>query len=214
VEVTPVPADRLPCGAVAAELLTQVTDGAAPRDPAHQRTCPHCRAALAEFDELWAPVRDLAAEEVRAPADLLQSVMARIRELARNDWSAVLDDPAGRTRIAARVVGAIARLAAESVPHVSLALGGGRVATPEDAGTDLARVAGRESEAATSVGTAGSRVVIDVQISVDHGVSIHAVADVVRRRIISHMAEQTGLITTEVNVTVVDVRPPARLTGP
>lgn len=129
VEVTTVPADHLPCGVPAADLLAQVTDGTPPRDPAHQRTCPHCRAALAEFTELWAPVHDLAAEEVRAPADLLQSVMAQIRDLARADWSAVLHDPTGRTRIAARVIGAVARLAAESVPHVTLALGDGRDAS-------------------------------------------------------------------------------------
>jgi uncharacterized alkaline shock family protein YloU len=210
-EVTSVPADRLPCGAAPADLLTQVTEGTAPRDPAHQRSCPHCRAALAEFAELWAPVRELAAEEVRAPADLLQSVMAQIRELARANWSAVLHDPAGRTRIAARVVGAVARLAAESVPHVSLAFGGGRMATPEGAAADPARVAGPESAAATSVGTAGSRVVVDVQIAVDHGVPIPAVADAVRERIAAHIAEQTGLVTTEVNVAVVDVRSPGML---
>ena len=101
--MTAVPADRLPCGAVPADLLTQVTEGTAPRDPAHQRSCPHCRAALAEFEELWIPVRELAAERVRAPADLLQSVMAQIRELSRANWSAVLHDPAGRTRIAAHI---------------------------------------------------------------------------------------------------------------
>ena len=209
-----VPADRLPCGAVPADLLAQVTAGAAPRDPAHQTSCPHCRAALAEFEELWAPVRDLAAEEVRAPADLLQAVMAQIRELARAGWSAVLHDPAGRTRIAARVVGAVARLAAESVPHVSLAFGGGRMATPPDTAADPARVAGPESAVATSVGTAGSRVVVDVQIAVDYGVPVHAIAAAVRERIAAHIAEQTGLVATEVNVAVIDVRshrmPPRR----
>ncbi len=207
----PVLADPLPCGADPAGLLTQVTEGSAPRDAAHQRGCPHCRAAVAEFEDLWAPVRELAEEEVRAPAGLLQSVMAEIRVLSRNAWSAVLHAPGGRTRIASRVVGAVARLAAESVPQVTLALGGGRVATPIGAAPDAQRIA--ESEAATDVGTAGSRVVVDVQIAVDHGVPIHAVAARVRERIISRVAEQTGLVTTEVNVAVVDVRevpPPTR----
>jgi uncharacterized alkaline shock family protein YloU len=159
-------------------------------------------------------VRELAAEGVRAPGDLPQSVMAQIRELARAGWSAVLHDPAGRTRIAARVVGAVARLAAESVPHVSLALGGGRMATPPDTAADPARVAAPERAVATSVGTAGSRVVVDVQIAVDYGVPVHAVAAAVRERIATHIAEQTGLVTTEVNVAVIDVRshrmPPRR----
>jgi uncharacterized alkaline shock family protein YloU len=162
---------------------------------------------VAELEDLWAPVRDLAAEDVRAPAGLLQAVMGQIRDLSRNSWSAVLDDPLGRTRIAARVVGAVARLAAESVPHVTLALGGGRVATPTDTTADPARIAGRRSEAATDVGLAGSHVVVDVQIAVDYGAPVWQVAERVRNRIAQHIAIQTGLTASEVNVAVVDVRP-------
>jgi uncharacterized alkaline shock family protein YloU len=206
-EVSPMPADRLPCGKPVDDLLTQVTDRTPPPDPAHQHSCPHCRAAVAELEDLWAPVRDLAAEDVRAPAGLLQAVMGQIRDLSRNSWSAVLDDPLGRTRIAARVVGAVARLAAESVPHVTLALGGGRVATPTDTTADPARIAGRRSEAATDVGVAGSHVVVDVQIAVDYGAPVWQVAERVRNRIAQHIATQTGLTASEVNVAVVDVRP-------
>jgi len=133
--------------------------------------------------------------------------MAQIRDLSRNSWSAVLDDPRGRTRIAARVVGAVARLAAESVPHVTLALGGGQVATPTDTAADPAKIAGRRSETATVTGVAGAHVVVDVQIVVDLGVPLRQVAERVRRRIAEHIATQTGLTTTEVNVSVVDVRP-------
>ncbi|WP_166503536.1 Asp23/Gls24 family envelope stress response protein [Modestobacter italicus] len=196
--------DRLPCGVRADDLLQQVIDGTPPRDPVHQASCPHCRATLTHLSELWAPVLDLAHEDVRAPAGLLQAVMSEIRELARSGWSAVLRDDAGQTRIAARVVGAVARLAAESVPHVTLALGGGRVATGSGEESDPAAVAG--SEDATDVGLAGDRVVIDVQIAVDLGVSIPRVAQQVRDRIADHLRVHTGLRTTEVNVTVVDVR--------
>jgi uncharacterized alkaline shock family protein YloU len=203
-------ADRLPCGVRLDELLAQVADRTPPRDPAHQRGCPHCRATLAQLADLWAPVHDLAAEDVRAPAGLLQAVMAEVRALSRADWAAVLREDAGQTRIAARVVGAIARLAAESVPHVTLALGGGRLATQAGAVTDQARVAGAEGEDATDVGIAGSHVVVEVQIAVDYGVSVQQVADQVRRRIARHLAAQTGLTTTEVNVVVVDVRSTAR----
>jgi uncharacterized alkaline shock family protein YloU len=200
--------DRLPCGASANALLLQVAEGTPPRDPTHQRGCPHCRAALAELEDLWAPVQELAAEEVRAPAGLLQAVMAQVRELSRNNWSAVLQDAVGgETRIAARVVGAVARLAAESVLHVTLALGGGRVATEAGAATDVARVAGAED--ATDVGVAGTHVVVDVQIAIDYGVPMPQVAEQVRQRIADHIATHTGLTTTEVNVVVVDVRPPA-----
>ena len=197
--------DRLPCGASVEDLLVQVTEDHPARDPAHQRSCPHCRAALAELRELWAPVEDLAAEEVRAPGALLQSVMAAIRELSRNAWYAVIPGPTGQTRVAARVVGAVARLVAESVPHVSLALGGGRTATSRDATPDPARIAGAEAEEATTVGVAGAHVVVDVQIAVDYGAAIPEIAHQVRQEITRHVALHTGLTTTEVNVVVVDV---------
>lgn len=192
--------ERLPCGAHSADLLAQVVDGAAPRNPEHQAHCPHCRATLAYLTELWAPVLDVAAEDVRAPAGLLQAVMSEVRVLARAGWSAVLHEEGGQTRIAARVVGAVARLAAESVPSVSLALGGGRIATAIGGSSD--------QESATDVGLAGDRVVVDVQIAVDFGVSVHRVAQQVRDRIAAHLRAQTGLTTTEVNVVVVDVRLP------
>lgn len=195
----------LPCGVRAIDLLHQVVDGTSPQDPIHQAQCPHCRATMAHLTELWAPVLDLAEEDVRAPAGLLQAVMAEVRALASAEWSAVLREESGQTRIAARVVGAVARLAAESVPHVTLALGGGRVATPAGGSTDQAAVA--DHEEATDVGVAGDRVVVDVQIAVDLGVAVPLVAQRVRDRIAEHLRVQAGLTTTEVNVTVVDVRP-------
>jgi uncharacterized alkaline shock family protein YloU len=207
VEVILVAEEHVPCGVRVDDLLAQVTDGTPPRDPAHQRQCPHCRATLAHLTETWAPVLDLAAEDVRAPAGLLQSVMAEVRELARNDWSAVLHDHAGQTRVAARVVGAVARLAAESVPQVTLALGGGRIATPAGATSDRERAAG--SEDATDIGLAGEHVVVDVQIAVDYRTPIPRVTQRVRERIIQHLSAQTGLTIDEVNVSVVDVRLPA-----
>lgn len=203
-------ADRLPCGVRVDDLLAQVADGASTGDAAHQQACAHCRAALAELADLWAPVAELAAEDVRAPAGLLQEVMAQVRELSRNAWHAVLVDPTGQTRIAARVVGAVARLAAESVPHVSVALGGGSPATAPGDEPSLATIAGTAGEPATDIGVAGTHVVVDVQIVVDYGVVISTIAQHARERITAHLAAHTGLTTSEVNITVVDVRPPLR----
>jgi hypothetical protein len=42
---------------------------------------------------------------------------------------------------------------------------------------------------------------------------LHAVATTVRDRITGHIAEQTGLVVTEVDVTVVDVQTPGCLRG-
>ena len=193
--------ERLPCGASVDELLADVVDDRAPRDPEHRRRCPHCRAALAELRDAWSPVADLAAEEVRAPAGLLDAVMARVRELS-NPWYASLPGPRGHTRVAARVVGVIARLAAESVPRVTLALGRGHTGSAASA----AEIAGPAGETASDVGVAGTHVVVDVQIVVDYGAPIHEVARQVREQISRDLREHAGLMTAEVNVTVVDVR--------
>ena len=211
--MTPVPTDsgnpdRLPCGARVDDLLAQVADNAAPRDPAHQRTCRHCRATLAELTALWQPVQDLAAQDVQAPSDLLETVMARVRQLPRSTWHAVIpgDHGYGQTRIAARVVAAVARLAAESVPEVTVALGGGRTAGDL---TD-ADLTGHHGGTATDVAVAGSHVVIDVQIVVDHGAHLLDVARQVRDQISRHITAHTGLSTAEVNVNVTDIRIAAR----
>jgi uncharacterized alkaline shock family protein YloU len=196
---------RLPCGMRVDELLNQVADHAAHRDPDHQRTCRHCHATLAELTALWQPVHDLAAEDVQPPANLLEAVMLRVRALPRSTWHAVIpnDSGAGETRIAARVVAAVARLAAESVPHVSIALGGGHLA----ADLSASDATGHHAETATDVVVAGTHVVIDVQIAVEHGAHIPDVAAQVRTQITRHITAHTGLTTAAVNVNVTDVRP-------
>lgn len=176
---------RLRCGRPIDDLLAQVSEGRPPTDPEHQRSCPHCRAALSELDELWRPVRALAAEQVQAPAEVLAQVMSRVRELVAQGWYAVIPSPDGDTRIAARVISAVARLAAEQVPGVSLALGGGHTAT--------------------DVGVAGPRVVIDVDVIVEMGTVIAAASRSLRERVARDIAAHTGLHAGEVNITVIDV---------
>ena len=196
---------RLPCGADYDDLVAQVLDHTAPVGAAHQETCPHCRAALAQLHDLWAPVRHLAAEDVHAPTDLLRTGMARVRELTDHTWFAFLPTERGHTRIAARVVAAVARLAAEEVPHVALALGTGRT-SPYSA---PAHIAGPETEAATDVGVTGSHVVVDIQVAVEMGAHIPDIADRVRAHIGHAIATRLDLTTAEVNVTIADVRPVA-----
>lgn len=193
--------ELLPCGGNLSDLLDQVADQTPPTDPEHQRTCPTCRAALAELEVLWAPMNQLAAETVHAPTGLLDTIMDKVRRLPRNSWYAVIPTRQGDTRIAARVVGAIARLAAEEIPQVSLALGGGR----SGADHSLHELASHVGEPATDIGVAGTHVVVDVQIVVELGADIPGLADQVRSRIAERVAAFTGLTTAEVNITVVDI---------
>jgi hypothetical protein len=69
----------LPCGADLGALVAQVADGAAPRDPAHQAGCPHCRAALAQLEELWSLAGRLARERVDVPERIDAVVMGRVQ---------------------------------------------------------------------------------------------------------------------------------------
>jgi hypothetical protein len=55
--------ERLRCGRrVEDVLLAQVAAGHGDDRDAHQRRCPHCQAALAEYDRLWAPIVELATD--------------------------------------------------------------------------------------------------------------------------------------------------------
>lgn len=193
----------LPCGQSADDLLAQVADGAPPIDHQHQRNCPHCRETLAELETLWQPVWGMAAEEIRAPADLLANVRNRVRDLLEHGWFAVIATTRGDTRIAARVLGALARLAAEEVPGVSVALSGPRTRDTVTASEPVSRT----GDAATTVGVAGTYIVIDVDVVVQMGSPIPHLSRKVHQRIAQRIAALTGLTTHEVNVTVVDVVP-------
>ncbi len=185
--------DHLACGVPFEEILDQIADHRPPRDPNHQATCPTCRATLVELGKTWAAVEGLVAEQVRAPAGLLRAVMDRIQELSSHPWHAVITTPDGETKIAARVVAALARLAAQDVPQVSLALGSGNT--------------GNTGEAATDIGVSGTHVVVDVDVVVEMGADIPRLADQIRARISHDISHQAGLTATEVNINIVDVAP-------
>jgi uncharacterized alkaline shock family protein YloU len=197
--------DALPCGVPLDEIYAQVVDQKPPARPEHQARCPHCRAALADLSEAWAPVAQLAAKHITAPSSLLESVLARVRQISRDPWYGMITTDHGRTRVAARVVDAVVRLAAQEVPHVSIAFGRRRATRDNDPAT----IAGTAGESATNVGVAGSHIVIEVQIVIEMGSNIPTLADQVRRTVRTDLERFTGLTAAEVDVTVVDVLPRA-----
>jgi uncharacterized alkaline shock family protein YloU len=201
-EVTPVlgrAGDRLPCGADIDDLFEQVADGRPPTDPAHQQSCPHCRAALPEIANLWEPVQALAAEHITAPPGLLSRVMTRIRALAQDAWHGVLVGDRGLTRIGARVVGSIARMAAARVPGVGLAIARGRTVTSEE------EAAEERSRGASRVGVAGSRTVLELDIVIRYGSDARVLAERVRETVIADVTALTGLTVKTVDITVADI---------
>jgi uncharacterized alkaline shock family protein YloU len=200
-EVNPMGEDRLPCGVAVDDLFDQIADGAAARDPQHQAHCPHCRATLAELLQLWSPLQALAAERVQAPPGLVAKVMRQVRALGSSVGYALLQTERGVTRVAVSVLAAVARLEAQSVPGVALALGPGRTLT----GASTADVAGEEAASTSRVGVAGTSSVIDLDIAVQAGASIPELADRVRTAIRHRVTATTGAQVHQVNITVIDV---------
>ena len=207
--------DRVPCGALLDDLLEQMADSTPPADPAHQETCQHCRAALAELADLWAPVHRLGAVDVPAPPTLTSTIMERVGAIAAHGWHAVLTGQSGVTCIAAWVVAVIARRAAAGVPGVGTVCG--QVTPPAAAlgpvGAEyrpdsLSRF---QRDAAAGIGVAGRRVVVRIAVTAAAGIPLPALAEQIRRRVSAEVSTMTGLSVAAVDVEVTDLdrRPPS-----
>ena len=189
----------LPCGADVDVLLEQVADGHAADLDAHQRDCVHCRAALAEFAALWAPVADTAARPVPVPRGLTEAIMSQIRVLVRDVWYTLQTTDLGVIRIAARIVAVLARDSARMVPGVRVALGRSAHSEPAER-AEQASLKHRHPYAA--VGVLGRTAVVDLAVAVTYGDPVHHVARDIQRHVIATLRENIGLQTIAVNVTV------------
>lgn len=202
--MSPLDPERLACGRSWDELIEQVGDGQpGPRDD-HQRDCPHCEAALSELDRLWRPLQRLAAEPVTAPAGLVDRVMSRVCDAARHSWYGLLPDAGGTSRVAARVLGKLARVAAGRVPGVTVALGR---TTDAPAAAGARRATDTHTWPGAAVGIAGSSAVIDLALTAAYGADLRGLAERVRRAVLSEIARTTGLRDVHVNITIDDVTP-------
>jgi len=192
----------LPCGAEVDALLEQVADGRAGDLDDHQRDCVHCRAAIAEFTALWAPVAAEAAIALAAPSGLTAAVMSQIRRLVSDVWYTLQSTELGSIRIAARIVATLARDSARLVPGVRVALGRsshGKLA----ALAEQASLGHRHPDAA--VGVLGRTAVVDLAVAVTYGDSVREVARDIQQHVIAELRQTLGLETAVVNVIVDDV---------
>ncbi len=195
-------ADALPCGAEVDPLLEQVADGRAGDLDAHQRDCVHCRAAMAEFTALWDPVAEKAASPVAVPPGLTAAVMSQIRFLVRDVWYTLQATSLGAIRIAARIVAALARDSARTIPGVRVALGRsthGRLAELSE------RASLRHRHPHAAVGVLGRTAVVDLAIAVSYGEPAHLVARDIQQHVIATLRDKVGLQTVVVNVTIDDI---------
>lgn len=202
--------DTLPCGHRVDEVFEQAADGHAHDLDTHQQGCPHCHAGLREFETLWQPVRELAAEPVTLPAAVTKAVSVAIRKLAADIWYTLQLTDGGSIRIAARVVAALARDAARRVPRVRAALGRSTESRVSRL-VEKATLGHRHPHAA--VGVLGRTAVIDIAVAVTYGDQVDAVGREIQRRVIAELRDKVGLQDVAVNVTIDDVldpRPPTQ----
>lgn len=194
-------AEQLPCGRSWDDLLEQMALDVAVPDT-HQQTCSHCQAALAELSRVWAPVRHLAAERVHAPSGLLDRVMDQVRAAAQQSWHALISAERGSTRVAARVIATIARLAAARVAGVHVALG--RTTDPHAAAQTAARTS-RHDETGSAVGVAGASAVVELALAALYDMPLHALAEDVRSAVNADLTQLAGLQHVQVNITIDDI---------
>lgn len=195
------PGSRLACGAGADELLEQAAAGLAGQLAGHQRSCPHCQAALREFSRIWEPVRSLAAEQVRLPAAVRTAVTRQIRRLTADAWYTLDLTEGGVIRIAARVVARIARDAGRQVTGVRVVFG--RSTGASAAGH--AEAATRHHHPGSAAGVLGRAAVIDLAVAAGYGQELNAIARSVQERAIAELRSKAGLKDVIVNVTIDDV---------
>lgn len=192
----------LPCGAEMDLLFEQLADGHAAELDDHQLDCVHCQAALGELSILWAPVAERAASPVAAPPGLTAAVMSQIRQLVRDVWYTLQTTDLGVIRIAARIVAALARDAARTVPGVRVALGR---STHTKLAALVEQATFRHRHPHAAVGVLGRTAVVDLAVAVRYGDPVDEVARNVQQHVIKALRENIGLQTVKVNVNVDDV---------
>lgn len=201
---TPESGDRLACGRFADDVLDQVADGRGELRDDHQRRCPHCQAALAEYDRLWAPLRDLAAEHVTAPESIIDTALARIRGAVAHPDYGILESANGVTRISARVVVVTARESAQRVPGVRVALSKHVTAGPARFRGGGSIVDG-EAGAEVTAGVAGRSTAIEITLAADYGQNLPDLAERVRAQVAHRVRALTDLDPVQITVIIDDV---------
>jgi uncharacterized alkaline shock family protein YloU len=196
--------ERLTCGRWAGDVLAQVAAGRGGERDAHQRRCPHCHAALAEYERLWAPLTELATDKPHAPDSVVETALRRIRGAVEHGDYGVLESARGRTRISARVVVVIARESAQAVPGVRVALSKritGRTGDRPDVRAD-GRAEDPAGDAEVVAGVAGRSTAIEITLAADYGVDLHRLGEHVREAVTAEVRALTGLEPVQVTVVI------------
>lgn len=198
--------ERLTCGLRVEDVLAQVTAGRGGDRDAHQRQCPHCQAALVEYERLWAPLTELAAEKPIAPDSIVENALRRIRGAVEHLDYGVLESARGRTRISARVVVAVARESAQAVPGVRVALGKHITSRTGDRSDVRDGTAANPASGAQVVaGVAGRSTAIEITLAADYGIDLHRLGEHIRAAVTAEVRALTDLEPVQVTVIIDDI---------
>jgi uncharacterized alkaline shock family protein YloU len=180
---------RLPCGVQLDALLEQITEGAAPGDPAHQAHCPYCQTALRGFRQGWTDLQTVASGHLPIPAGLTSRIMTQIRALApRAAENILLACARGHTQISHEVIARIARRVALATPGVIFAS-----ARPEP------------GDVVDPI-----RVKLTLRLITTYGPALHPLAAAVRRTVIRRLPRLTGAEIDTINIAITDIAEPDR----
>lgn len=176
--------DQLPCATELETLLQQIADDEPAPDPAHQRDCPYCQAALRQLQQGWTDVQALADQPVPIPPDLTAQIMARIRTLAGHITNSILlGSPHGDTRISHHALAQVIQRLAASVPGVVFAS-----AKPQPQAPPHPR-----------------RINVAIRLVVAFQPTITKIADTVRQTLDRRIPPQTGAELDQINITISDI---------
>jgi uncharacterized alkaline shock family protein YloU len=196
---------QLVCGRSVEGVLTQVAEDRGAERDSHQRQCPHCQAALGEYDRLWTPIRELAAETVSPPQSIVDSVLRQIRGAAEYSNYGVVESPNGLTRISARVVVVTARETAQAVPGVRVALSK-RITSSLGYGDDSpGGSSGEVSDTEVTAGIAGRSTAVEITLAADYGLDLRRLGERVCAEVSARIRALTDLEPVQVTVIIDDV---------
>ncbi|MDQ6837768.1 MAG: Asp23/Gls24 family envelope stress response protein [Actinomycetota bacterium] len=191
----------LPCGRDTERLLGLVADQTPIGPGSHEAACRYCQAALGELAGLWEPVTQWAALEVTAPADLVRTVIARVRRIAQSPHHVATATSLGVTTVTSWVVSLIAgQTAADTAGVAGVTSPGGR-----RRGSDRTERARGAADGVEVTESGAAAVGLRFGMAVAPAGDLVGLADDVRRRVIDQVRSEAGIQAAEVDIVITDL---------
>lgn len=188
---------RLGCG----RPIDHIWDTVDEPPTAHELTCPDCQAARKSLEELTAATQAMRDDDDRTPGlrpreTLTRDIMTLARAEVRRGRRIPLNQPGAGHQVADLMI------SEQAVAAVVRAVGD---RTFDAVHTRRCRVELDLSVPGNGSGDQPANVQIQLNISISAQQSIPQGVNVLRREIIDHIADEIGLVVTQVDITVEDI---------